>query len=187
MIRWIAPLLALVAFAAQAADVSGEWTATIVSAAGNRDYTYVFRQNGADLIGTVRSQDGLAAISDGSVNHKTITFVENVTVEGRRVVLEYTGELVSAAIILANIPVGSRQDLRTGRWRRKWIWLPHDIREGLRSREDLTDWIDCEVAVIEPLERQDSASSRFLDHARGTGAARELENSRIFDDIEIPG
>ena len=95
MIRWIASLLALVAFAAEAADVSGEWTATIVSSAGTRDYTYVFRQNGADLIGTVRSQDGLAAISDGSVNYKTITFVENATVEGRRVVLEYTGELVS--------------------------------------------------------------------------------------------
>ena len=95
MIRWTASLLALVAFAAEAADVTGEWTATIVSAAGQRDYTYVFRQNGADLIGTVRSQDGLAAISDGSVNHKTITFVENANVEGRRMVLEYTGELIS--------------------------------------------------------------------------------------------
>jgi hypothetical protein len=95
MIRWTASLLALVAFAAEAADVTGEWTATIVSAAGQRDYTYVFRQNGADCIGTVRSQDGLTAISDGNVNHKTITFVENVTVEGRRMVLEYTGELAS--------------------------------------------------------------------------------------------
>jgi hypothetical protein len=95
MVRWIASLLALVAFAAEAADVTGEWTATIVSATGQRDYRYVFRQNGADLIGTARSQDGLTAISDGSVNHKTITFIENVTVEGRRVVLEYTGELVS--------------------------------------------------------------------------------------------
>ena len=95
MIRWIASLLALMAFAAEAADVTGEWTATVVTAAGQRHYTYVFRQNGADLIGTVRSQDGLAAISDGSVNHKTIMFVENVTVEGRRVVREYTGELLS--------------------------------------------------------------------------------------------
>jgi hypothetical protein len=95
MIRWIASLLALVAFAAEAADVTGEWTATIASAVGQRHYTYVFRQNGPNLIGTVRSQDGLAAISDGSVNHTTITFIENATVEGRRVVLEYTGELVS--------------------------------------------------------------------------------------------
>ena len=95
MIRWMASLPALVAFAAQAADVTGEWTATIVSAAGPKHYTYVFRQNGADLIGTVRSQDGLTSIADGSINYKTITFIANVTVEGRRVVHEYTGELVS--------------------------------------------------------------------------------------------
>jgi hypothetical protein len=95
LIRLIASFVALVAFAAEAADVSGEWTATIVTAVGQTNYTYVFRQNGADLIGTVRSRDGLVAISGGSVNNKTITFIENVTVEGRRMVLEYTGDLVS--------------------------------------------------------------------------------------------
>jgi hypothetical protein len=94
-IRLVASLAALVAFAAEAADVTGQWTATIVTAAGQKHYTYVFRQAGADLIGTVSSQDGVVAISNGSVNYKTITFIENVTVEGRRVVLEYTGELVS--------------------------------------------------------------------------------------------
>ena len=94
-IRSIAAFVALAAFAAQAADITGEWTATIVTAVGQTNYTYVFRQSGANLIGTVRSRDGLVAISDGSVNNKTITFSENVTVEGRRAVLEYTGELVS--------------------------------------------------------------------------------------------
>ena len=94
-IRLIAPFAALVAFAAEAADVTGEWTATLVTAAGKKDYTYVFRQDGADLIGTARSQDGVVAIGNGRINNKTLWFVENVTVEGRRVVLEYTGELVS--------------------------------------------------------------------------------------------
>jgi hypothetical protein len=93
--RSIASFVALLAFAAEAADVTGEWTATIATAVGQTTYTYVFRQNGADLIGTVRSRDGLVAISDGSINYKTITFIENATVEGRRVVLEHTGELVS--------------------------------------------------------------------------------------------
>jgi hypothetical protein len=93
--RSIASFVALVAFSAHAAEITGEWTATIVTAAGQKDYTYAFRQNGADLIGTIRSPDGLSAISNGSVNNKTITFIENVAVEGRRVVLEYTGELVS--------------------------------------------------------------------------------------------
>jgi hypothetical protein len=94
-IRLIASFVALAAFAAEGADVTGEWTATIVTAAGPRDYTYVLRQSGAKIIGTARSQDGVVAISNGSVNNTTITFDENVTAEGRRAVLEYTGELVS--------------------------------------------------------------------------------------------
>lgn len=94
-IRLTASFVALVAFSTHAAEVTGEWTATIVTAAGQKNYTYAFRQNGADLIGTIRSQDGVAAIANGSVNNKTITFIENVTAGGRRVVLEYTGELVS--------------------------------------------------------------------------------------------
>ena len=93
--RLVLSFVALVAFSAEAADVTGEWTATFRTAAGQRDYTYVFRQNGADFIGTARSQDGVVTIADGSVNNKTVLFSENVTVEGRRVVFEYTGELVS--------------------------------------------------------------------------------------------
>jgi hypothetical protein len=93
--RLIAPLLALVAFSAAAADISGEWTATIATAEGQKAYSYVFRQDGAKLIGTIRSQDGVVAMSNGNINNKTVMFDENVTVNGRRAVLEYTGELVS--------------------------------------------------------------------------------------------
>jgi hypothetical protein len=93
--RSILSVAALVAFAAGAADVTGEWAATFVTAAGQQNYTYVFRQSGGELIGTIRSQDGVVAIADGAINNKTVWFTENVTVEGRRVVVEYTGELVS--------------------------------------------------------------------------------------------
>jgi hypothetical protein len=93
--RSLLSFAALVALPAEAADITGAWTATFVTAAGQRDYTYVFRQDGADIIGTARSQDGVVAIASGTVNYKTVWFVENVTVAGRRVVLEYTGELVS--------------------------------------------------------------------------------------------
>jgi hypothetical protein len=93
--RSLLSFAALVALPAEAADITGAWTATFLTAAGQRDYTYVFRQDGADLIGTARSQDGVVAIASGTVNYKTVWFVENVTVAGRRVVLEYTGELVS--------------------------------------------------------------------------------------------
>jgi hypothetical protein len=95
-IRLIAPcMLACAAFSAEAADVTGRWTATVPTAAGPKNYTYVFRQDGADVIGTVNSQDGVVAIASGSINYKTITFIENVTTAGGRVVLEYTGELKS--------------------------------------------------------------------------------------------
>ena len=89
------PLVALVTFSAEAADITGEWKATIVTASGQRDYTFAFRQDGGRLIGTIKSPDGAAAISNGYINYKTVTFTENVTVEGRRAVLDYTGELVS--------------------------------------------------------------------------------------------
>jgi hypothetical protein len=88
-------LLACVVVSAEAADVTGRWTATVPTAAGPKDYTYVFRQDGAHLIGTVNSQDGVVAIASGSINYKTITFIENVTTAGGRVVLEYIGELES--------------------------------------------------------------------------------------------
>ena len=94
-IRLTVSFVALVAFSAQAADITGDWRATVITAAGQKDYTYTFRQDGGRLIGTVRSQDGVVAISNGYINAKTITFTENITVEGRRAVLEYTGELVS--------------------------------------------------------------------------------------------
>ena len=94
-IRLIVSFVALVAFSAEAADITGNWSAKVVTAAGQRDYTFVFRQDGGKLIGTVKSPDGVAAIANGYINYKTITFTETVTVQGRRAVLDYMGELVS--------------------------------------------------------------------------------------------
>jgi hypothetical protein len=93
--RLVLAFVALVALPAAAADFTGQWTATFGAAGGQRTYTYVFRQNGAELIGTARSQDGLFVLENGSVNNKTVWFSENFTFEGQRVVFEYTGELVS--------------------------------------------------------------------------------------------
>lgn len=91
----LAALGALAAFSAAAADVTGSWTAKVPTADGERVYTYAFRQNGARLIGTATSTDGVVALENGSINRNTVAFVENITVGGRRLVLEYTGELVS--------------------------------------------------------------------------------------------
>jgi hypothetical protein len=105
--RLLVSCAGLVALSAQAADISGTWTATIVTAAGSKHYEYVFRQNGGELIGTIRSQDGVVAISDGYINYKTVTFFENVTVEGRRYLIGYTGELQSDTEIKFTRQAGS--------------------------------------------------------------------------------
>ena len=55
----------------------------------------MFRQNEGKLIGTIKSPNGVATISNGYINAKTVTFTENVTVQGRRAVLDYTRQLVS--------------------------------------------------------------------------------------------
>jgi hypothetical protein len=110
--RFILSLAALVAFAANAADVTGRWTATFVTTAGERTYTYTFRQNGGELIATARSQDGLVVLENGSINNKTVWFSENVTVGDQRVVYEYTGELVSdTEIRFKRQAVGTRSPL----------------------------------------------------------------------------
>jgi hypothetical protein len=101
-----------VAFAASAADVTGRWSATFVTAAGERTYTYTFRQNGAEVIGTARSQDGLVVLENGRINNKTVWFSESATVGDQRVVYEYTGELVSdTEIRFKRQAVGTRSPL----------------------------------------------------------------------------
>lgn len=110
--RFILACAALVAFAANAADVTGRWTATFVTTAGEKTYTFTFRQNGAELIGTARTQDGLVVLENGSINNKTVWFSENVAVGDQRVVYEYTGELVSdTEIRFKRQAVGTRSPL----------------------------------------------------------------------------
>jgi hypothetical protein len=58
-IRLIVTLIAALAgFSAKAADITGDSRTAIVAAGGHKEYVFVFRQNGARLIGTARSQNG---------------------------------------------------------------------------------------------------------------------------------
>jgi hypothetical protein len=75
-IRLLLSSMALSAVA-QPANITGSWTATVTTNAGSKDYEYVFRQDGGDLIGTIRSQGSVVAISDGHINYKTVTFFED--------------------------------------------------------------------------------------------------------------
>src|SRR5690606_36070486 len=72
-------VLVLILFAPLAAqDVSGTWTAAFETQVGEQQYTYEYVVKGAELTGTIKgSLLGDSAITEGKVDGKTITFVEN--------------------------------------------------------------------------------------------------------------
>jgi hypothetical protein len=67
--------MTLTAATALAADVSGTWTATAQSPNGDFQLTFTFKQDGANLTGTVQGPQGDAIdISNGKVDGDKFTF-----------------------------------------------------------------------------------------------------------------
>jgi len=68
--------LALFAFGTlQAADVSGKWTGKVPSRGGElRDTTFVFKQDGTKLTGTMSGGQQDAQIEDGKVEGDKVSF-----------------------------------------------------------------------------------------------------------------
>jgi len=80
---------------AQAADVSGTWTASFETQVGTQNYTYMFQVEGTTLTGTAKSNlVGEVTLTDGKVDGNKISFVENATYQGMPITFNYTGELV---------------------------------------------------------------------------------------------
>jgi hypothetical protein len=79
------------------ADVTGRWTATFNTDAGEQSYTYEFTVKGAQLTGTAKGNlVGESPIADGKVDGNTISFVENATFQGMPFRIAYTGTMTSA-------------------------------------------------------------------------------------------
>jgi hypothetical protein len=79
------------------ADVTGRWTATFDTDAGEQSYTYEFVVKGGQLTGTAKGNlVGESKIADGKVEGNTISFVENATFQGVPLRIVYTGTLTSA-------------------------------------------------------------------------------------------
>jgi hypothetical protein len=67
--------MALTAATALAADITGTWTATAQSPNGDFQLTFTFKQDGANLTGTVQGPQGDALpISNGKVDGDKFTF-----------------------------------------------------------------------------------------------------------------
>ena len=89
-------LTAVAALAADAVNISGTWTTSFDSQVGVQTYTYTFKQEGAKLTGTAKSNLGGGALSNGKVEKDTVTFVESLDYQGQALEISYTGKIVSA-------------------------------------------------------------------------------------------
>jgi hypothetical protein len=86
--------LALFTSGAFAADITGKWTAETKGRDGEtRTQTFNLKQDGAALTGTVSSQMGDSAISEGKVDGDNISFVVKMERNGNEIKMPYTGKV----------------------------------------------------------------------------------------------
>ena len=89
-----AVLIALLATAALAADVSGKWKAEFKTPDGQTFETnFDFQVSGGSLNGTVSSQMGESKISEGTVNGDEISFVVVRKREDNEFKMNYKGKV----------------------------------------------------------------------------------------------
>lgn len=95
------------AVSAQAADLTGTWSAKFDTQVGPQDYTYTLTQNGSELTGSIKSGNGETTLESGAVEGDTVTFVENLTIMGMTIKVDYTGKIVSDKEIAFTRQVGT--------------------------------------------------------------------------------
>ena len=93
--------------AAQAADISGTWTASFDTQVGKQSYTYEFVVTGGTLTGKARSANGESPLRDGKVENDSVSFVENLRFQDMDLTITYTGKIVSADEIKFTRMVGT--------------------------------------------------------------------------------
>jgi hypothetical protein len=92
--KWILALLAVFAFTASAADISGNWKATAEGANGAMERTFTFKVDGNKVTGeSTSSMMGKSAITDGKVEGDTVTFTLSGKFGDQEVKLNYKGKI----------------------------------------------------------------------------------------------
>jgi hypothetical protein len=93
----LAVVLLLGALPAQAADVTGKWTASFDTQIGLQKYTFDLKADGAKLTGKAfferMGQKGEADLLEGKLDGDEVSFVENFDAMGTPVRIEYKGKL----------------------------------------------------------------------------------------------
>jgi hypothetical protein len=94
----------------QAADVTGKWTAQVPSRGGElRDTTFVFKQAGSSLTGTMTGRDQDIPIQEGKVEGDNISFSVTMSFGGDSVKLLYKGVVAGNEIKFTREREGSGQ------------------------------------------------------------------------------
>src|SRR5690349_17855797 len=94
--KWLAVILAMFAFTASAADISGNWKATADFGGQAIERTFVFKHEGTKLTGETTSQMmGKSTITDGKVEGDTVTFTITGNVQGNEMKLSYKGKVAA--------------------------------------------------------------------------------------------
>lgn len=96
--------------ALQAADVTGKWTAEVPSRGGElRTTTFLFKQAGAQLTGTMTSFDRDIPIEDGKVEGDRVSFTVTLSFGGNEMKFLYKGTVSGNEIKFTREREGSGQ------------------------------------------------------------------------------
>ncbi len=83
-----------ISFLVHAADaLSGKWTAAFDTQIGEQHYIYDFKVSGDTVTGSAKSDNGDVQITEGKLSGDTLTFVENLKIQGMDLRIEYTGKI----------------------------------------------------------------------------------------------
>jgi opacity protein-like surface antigen len=95
-----AAIVAAMAAAAFAADVTGTWTASFDTQVGVQKYTYTFKVAGNKLTGKAKSELAMTEteITEGTVNGDDISFVENLNYQDMPLKIVYKGKIAGDEI-----------------------------------------------------------------------------------------
>ena len=96
----VALMVAALATAAFAADVTGTWKASFDTQVGVQNYTYTFKVDGNKLTGKAKSElaNAETEIAEGVVNGDDVSFVENLTFMDMPLRIVYKGKIVGDEI-----------------------------------------------------------------------------------------
>jgi hypothetical protein len=98
-------LFLMAAVAAPAADVTGNWEATVETDAGSGSPKFTFKQTGETLTGTYSGQLGEAPLT-GTVKGSDIEFSFKASPQGETVTVKYKGKITGEKQMKGTVDLG---------------------------------------------------------------------------------